>query len=223
MKGLAALSLVLCALGGVACGTTAPARLGSHQAATALSPTAATNRPQTGPGEPGVTTPEAKGPVFDAHLTGDEDTDASRYIRGLDDDDAYLLRLGPAAKPAVRAAITGLLERYFGALASEQDPLACSLMTLTLEDLLRETYRQTSRSQTTGRGMTCAAILTNVFAGRHLELLDQSRRMRVAAVRVNGERAVAVLRFAPRLLRRIAVEREGGEWKMSMLQTATLG
>lgn len=160
--------------------------------------------------------------VFTLNATTDYDLDGTLSARGLDPDDDYIERTGLAAGSADRAAITALVNHYFDALAHEDYSRACSLMFLGLENLVAETYSQTSPSQTAGAGMTCAAVLSRLFDGHHGELAEESRRLDVVAVRVNGFSALAVLRFAPKAVRRIALYREQRAWKIGAVQAAKL-
>jgi hypothetical protein len=172
-----------------------------------------------------VSTRQRSAPVFNPRATRDEDGDDERVEQGgLDrDDDVYILRFGPAAGPADKNAITALIKRYYSALAHEEDSLACSLLFLVLQNLVPETYSQTSRSQKAGQGKTCAAVLSEVYAGHHRELVDENGRLRVVAVRVQGNSALALLRFGPRLVRRVVIYREGAAWKIGTLQANRLG
>lgn len=228
---LAALAILVSGLTATACGTSQVTSSGPQAGAGTASAQSSRTPSPTRPASPGAqasnsdaaASKQRAAPVFDVHREGDIDTDGATGSRGLDADDDYLLRFGPSAKPTDRAAIDTLLERYFAALAGEQDSLACSLMSLTLENLIPETYSLTSPSQEAGRGMTCAAVLSKIFAGHHRELADESRRLRVTAVRVRGNSALVILRFAPRQVRRVTLAREAGVWKVNTLQAVRLG
>lgn len=233
MKLLLSLPLALASLSVIACGAGKPGASATRTGSTASSENVASSSyaPASGaksstPGSSAAVADSAqkkRAPVFNVRLLSDADADGGEVSRGLDADDGYIIRYGPAAKPADRAAITTLLVNYFGALAHEEDSRACSLMFLGLENLVAETYSQTSPGQLAGAGMTCAAVLSKVFAGHHRELSEESSLLHVAAVRVRGFGALVVLRFGPKAVRRLSVYSEGGAWRMGTLQAARIG
>lgn len=223
---LASLALALFGLGACGCGSGKSSVSAADSGASAGGAAQAAHAVASGMAHGTVTsseTHERRGPVFNFQLVSDADADGAEVAHGLDADDFYIERFGPAAKPADRATIAKLFVRYFGALAHEQYSAACSLMFRGLENLVAETYSQTSPSQLRGAGMTCAAVLYRVFAGRHRELVEENSRLRVAAVRVHDFSALVILRFGPVAVRRISAYREGGVWKVGTLQVGRIG
>lgn len=135
------------------------------------------------------------------------------------DDDENVLDYGHAANAADRRASVALVTRYFAAAAGGNGATACSLLMPFISGSVVENY-----SRLRGvRGNTCAVVLSNLFRQRHRQLAAKSASLEVIAVRVEGDKALAVLNL-PEIpeVRQIAERRLGNRWRLLVLFDGSL-
>jgi hypothetical protein len=130
------------------------------------------------------------------------------------DDDAHLLYFGRAADTAERNASMALVTHYFAAAAAEDGPRACSLLVPFIAESVVENYGHTPAL----RGTTCAAVMSKLFKQHHALLATKSSALKVAAVRVEGDKALVILEF-PTIseVRQLTERRQGSAWKVQTL------
>jgi hypothetical protein len=124
--------------------------------------------------------------------------------------------LGQPAGAADRRAIIALIGRYYASAAAGEGAKACPMLYALSAERFVEEQRHPGNKSPSLRG-TCAQILSQLFKQRHHELVGDAAAHRVLAVRVQGNRGLALVRFgAPRELREleVLVHREHGAWKM---------
>lgn len=127
------------------------------------------------------------------------------------DDDGKFLNYGHAAYAAEARALTALVKRYYAAAAASDGAAACSMLYPFIAESVVEGYGHTRAL----RGDTCAVVMSKLFAQQHKLLTGKSTTLKMYAIRVNGARALTVLRFAVLPEVRIITERrEGSTWKM---------
>ena len=130
------------------------------------------------------------------------------------DDDAQALNYGHAAGPAERRATVALVRRYFADAAATNGARACRL----LVPLMAELAVEESGKSPSLRGKTCATVMTKLFERYHAALVEKSAKLQVYAIRVLGDRALALLYF-PELseVRRLLLRRVHGSWRVYSL------
>jgi hypothetical protein len=200
---LALLAIVLLSVDLGACGG---AGKGTRSTPTAPSVAATGNTPAKQP----FSTTSAGGPKD----LSDGDNDAR------DNDDVGLVQYGNAASPTDKLAVTAFVERYFQAAAAADGATLCSLMVSGLAAALAKELSKLSRPSYM-RGKTCAQIMSKLYRYRHPQFATEAARFELAGVRVNGNKAYALLAFMGITERRfIPLEREGGTWKMKPIELA---
>lgn len=147
-------------------------------------------------------------PNFSTH-NNDRDNDGDH-----NDDDAVVLGYGHAAGPSDQRMSVALVTRYFALAAAADGARACSL----LEPIFAESVAENDGQSPQLRGGTCAVVLSKLFKLHHRELAEKSARLRVTAVRVSGEHALAVL-FFPQIpeVRQFIEHRVGRTWRLAGL------
>jgi hypothetical protein len=126
-----------------------------------------------------------------------------------DSDDSPVRFFGHEANAVDAEAITALVRRYYTTASREEGTEACSLMApLTVERLPEE-----SEEQPELRGKTCAAIMSKLFERDHNELIRDTATLQTLGIRIEGDRALVLLRLvnAP-IPDHFAVHREGRTW-----------
>ncbi|HEX3548397.1 MAG TPA: hypothetical protein VHU62_17805 [Mycobacterium sp.] len=154
-----------------------------------------------------TTTAEATAgvPAYLTHGT-DRDNDGDR-----NDDDLGTIDFGHAADAADLRESTALLTRYFAAAATGDGHTGCALLLPFVAEALPEQDAPTPQL----RHSSCAVVLSRLFAMRHALLAVKHTSLRVAAVRVQGDRALAVLDFpAIPEVRQMTERRVGGRWRL---------
>lgn len=158
------------------------------------------------------------------YVIGDADDDD----RGLterepeDEDDHFVRKLGRDGTEAERRTIANLLSRYYGAAASGEGAKACSLMDSSLahgHDLERSLPAELrpAAGSSVMQGEGCAGVETLLFHLNRPQLALERASVLVAALRVQGARAVAVLRFRSIGEREIPFQKSQGQWKIAAL------
>lgn len=107
-------------------------------------------------------------------------------------DDTKSLGYGHAASLTDAQAITALLVRYYRASATENGAQACSMLYPFVAESIVESYAD----DPTLSGKSCAVSMTKLFKKNHKALATESAEFKVYAIRVNGDRGLAVLTFA---------------------------
>jgi hypothetical protein len=131
--------------------------------------------------------------------------------KAFDGDDAPVRFFGHEASAAERQPITALLTHYYAAAAKEDGAKACPLIHSLIAETIPEDYGQTPAL----RGTTCAVVMSKLFKQHHRQLVIDSATLEVTSVRVEGGRALALLRFAKAPVpNHIPVHREGRTWKI---------
>jgi hypothetical protein len=154
------------------------------------------------------------------YYIGDHDDDDFKHSE-FDSDDPQLRDYGHAARPGDRRAISIVALRYLGAAGAGDSVLACSLLArraaqpdLRIE--VPEEYEPPA-SRSNLHGKSCPEVASPIFAENRAELATELPTVRVTAVRVRGDRGLALLGFAAIPERWIAVAREGESWKVDAL------
>jgi hypothetical protein len=126
------------------------------------------------------------------------------------DDDEGVLRYGSAASPVDQRLSTALVTAYFKMAAAENGVKACSLLAPFIAESVAEDYASTPL-----RGKDCAAVMRRLFHEHHALLATKNATLRVIEVRVEGDKALAILAF-PTIpeVRQITERRVGNGWKL---------
>lgn len=151
----------------------------------------------------------------------DKDSDFDNGSNSYYDSDDNVLAFGRSPGASTRQMIARLVVGYHAAAAREDGARACLLLYSTLAKAVPE-----DQGGPVGppylRGGDCAAVMSKLFKHDHLQLAAYAARLKVAAVRVRGDRGFAVLSFKGLPGRQIAVEREHGVWKIDTLLNGEL-
>jgi hypothetical protein len=193
LLAIALLSNAVTACGGTSKGSGSTSAISSSAAATAAAP--ATNTA-------GVT-PTGR------HTKDSNDGDSDPES----DDDLEVLDYGHVANAADRQAVTAVVSRYYAAAAAGDGVEACSLIYGLFAETIAEKGGRTVPP--TMIENTCGASISKLFAQRRLLLTAEAAMMVVTGVRVEGKKALALLRFGSQPeLRNMPMRREGGGWKV---------
>lgn len=107
------------------------------------------------------------------------------------DDDGRVLFYGHAASAADRRGSVALVTSYFAAAAAADGAKACALLVpLLAESVVEEDGRSPAL-----RGRTCAEVMSKLFRLHHRTLVEKRAALQVIAVRVEGNKGLAVLNF----------------------------
>jgi hypothetical protein len=120
-----------------------------------------------------------------------------------------MLYYGHRAGAADRRAVEGVVEGYYAAAASRNGAAECALLAAAVA---RQFADQQGRAPATRR--SCAVAMASFIKENHHSPGANFARMTLAAVRVDGGHGFALLRIGRRPSGTIAVEREGGTWKI---------
>ncbi len=131
--------------------------------------------------------------------------------KAFDSDDAPVRFFGHEASAAERQPIVALITRYYALAAKGDGVHACPLIHSLVVESIAEEYG----SLPALRAKTCGAIVSNLFRQRHSRLVLDSTTLEITSVRVEGNRALVLLRFAKAPVPNyIPVHREGRAWKI---------
>ncbi len=201
-------AIALLGLGPAACGGSSG---GSTSAISASSASSATP-------EDAVTPASSPAPAG-GYLRGDNDgdLDTTGHL-----DDLRVREYGHPASTADRRAVTALVKRYYAAAAAGGGVTACALMIsrIASEPDLGEAAEEIyplAPGVPPLHGESCARIMSLLFDEDHRHLAADSATLYVILVRVDGIHGLALLGFRATPERQIAVEREGGVWKIDAL------
>jgi hypothetical protein len=205
-RQLVVAAVALFALVSSACGTdkdAAPAPNASSHAAT-----------RSGAAAP-TTDAAVKLPQPELIIDSDQDSDSYGYSNEPDPDTSRVF--GHAANAADARAMTALVKRYYAAAAASDGAAACPLVYSILAEAIPEDYGQSS-ARTPLRGKTCAVVISKLFKHFHKRLKSDSATLKVAAVRVLGNRGSVLLGFDGQLPKHyLETHRERGAWKIDRL------
>jgi hypothetical protein len=216
-------SAAVLVLGGVGCGSSSKSSSSGADATVATTAAArTTEKPFTPPPNP-------------HHYKGDEDDDDTRagVVRGSappdndadfdndakdrshesyrDSDDAIVVAYSVSAQGAEKRAVTAVVNRFFGAVAKGAGKAGCAVMYSILEEAVPEDYGRDA-GPAYARGNTCPAVMSKVF--RH-ERGQAHAHFTVTDVRVEGNRAIALLGSHTQPASFINLHRENGVWKIA--------
>ena len=135
------------------------------------------------------------------------------------DDDEGVLGYGHAADASDQQASVALVTSYFAAAAAENGSAACSLLAPFIAESVVENYGHTADLS----GKTCATVMSKLFKLHHALFLTKHETLRIPAVRVEGDKALAILEF-PTIpeVREIAERRVGTTWRVLDLSDGIL-
>jgi hypothetical protein len=153
----------------------------------------------------------AAGTPVTAYFPHDKDDRDNDGDRNNDDFDLYF---GHAAGPADRRESVALTRRYYAAAAAANGAEACSLLVPFFAESVVEQY-----GHVTGiSGRTCAVVMSKLFRSRHAQLASENATLRIPAVRVQQDSALAILEF-PTIpeVRKLLLRRVGGSWRVIAL------
>jgi hypothetical protein len=128
-------------------------------------------------------------------------------------------RFGHAADPLEERAIAALVERYYAAAASDDGASACVLLYFILAESTPEMYGRAPGPRYLQGAATCQAVLSRVFEHFHAQLAVPPR---VTAVRVDGDRADALLEWTALPVGFMELRREGEAWRIDRVLAAPL-
>ncbi len=148
-------------------------------------------------------------PNFSTH-NNDRDNDGDH-----NNDDEKVLYFGHAADAADQHYLVALVTRYFAAAAGERGAAVCHMLVPFIAEAVAE---QDGRSPGL-YGKTCAVVLSKLYKQHHSLQVQKHATLRIIGVRVEGDRALAILDF-PSIpeVRQIAERRVAGAWKLLDLQ-----
>jgi hypothetical protein len=143
----------------------------------------------------------------------DHDEDSDNLTGGYyDSDDEAIRGFGAVADHADRAAIAGLVRRYYAASLAADGAAACGLM----NPVLAETVPESDGQDPEAHGVTCAAVMSKLLARAHAQLLAETRHLTVDSVRVEDEHGFALLSQRGEMANRfIPVRAVHGAWKIN--------
>jgi hypothetical protein len=144
----------------------------------------------------------------------DSDYPVPESYRFPDTDDRATFRYGHSPNVAERAAISGVLKRYYAAATAGEGAVACSLMVPSFARSIPEDYGQGAGPSYLRGGKTCAAVMSMLFGHSHEELAET---VYIAEVRVEHATAQAVLTSRKMRASSISLTHSAGSWKVQAL------
>jgi hypothetical protein len=162
---------------------------------------------------------EVGGDADDDDSTGrtDRDGDSDNSSGGLyDSDDTNLLSYSHFAGAAETRVVALLVRRYLAAAAATDGATACSMVLASLAKTVPTVLGGVGEPPYS-RGRTCAEVLAKIFRFYRGQLSIEARVLRVLRVGVKGNKGLAVLTAKAKSGvpdRVIALQREGGAWKI---------
>lgn len=150
-------------------------------------------------------------PATSAPVGGGQTTADVVTAKAFDSDDAPIRFYGHEASAAEKQPIVALLTHYYAAAAKDDGAKACPLIHPLIAETIHEDYGQTLSPH----DKTCAVVMSQLFKRYHRQLATDSATLEVTSVRIEGIRALVLLRFAKAPVpNHIAVHREGSAWKI---------
>ncbi|HEX4115898.1 MAG TPA: hypothetical protein VHY18_08495 [Solirubrobacteraceae bacterium] len=147
------------------------------------------------------------------HLLGDEDGDSQGDSGSFDADDGPVRSFGHAAGAREAQAITTLVRSYYAAAATGSGAKACALLYYLVAESLPEDYGRPPGPLYLKGADSCPVLMSRVFAHFHTQLASPPT---IVAVRVNGDRAYALLGWTDLPAGFIEARREGGSWRINV-------
>lgn len=159
----------------------------------------------------------------DDHKPTDRDNDSDNPTHNYyDSDDDAERRYGHAASAPVRRVVTALVKRYFAAAIARDGASACTMIYPAIANSIPETLGGSAGPPDLRGSKTCPEIMTKLFEQNHAQLSVYARLLQIDAVRVDGKRALTILRFKGLPARQIAAELEHGVWTIEGLLDSEL-
>jgi hypothetical protein len=144
----------------------------------------------------------------------DSDYPVPESYRFPDSDDRATFLYGHSPSAAERAAISGVVKRYYAAATADEGAVACSLMPPTFARSVPEDYGQGAGPSYLRGGKTCAAVMSMLFKHSHEELVEA---VYIAEVRVEHATAQVVLTSRKMRASSISLTHSAGSWKVQAL------
>ena len=132
-----------------------------------------------------------------------------------DSDDGEIGRFGYPAGAAEKRAIVALVRRYYAAAAAQDGAEACALTSPGRADSIPEDWGPTYLPG----AKTCATVLTAVFKRLHNQV---SEPVYVTGVRVDGDRAYALVGSTAMPASVTQAQRARGVWKIDRVLATPL-
>jgi hypothetical protein len=150
-----------------------------------------------------------------AHRARTSSVSALRHHSGFE---TIVLHFGHPAKAIDRRTVSELVTSYYAAAAAENGESACALLDRSMAGSVAEDYGQLAGFPARSPGLTCARVMSKLFAGSHKKLVAESASLRIPQVRLRSKGGYALLSFATtNEPRELTIVREGHTWKISSL------
>lgn len=142
---------------------------------------------------------------FSTH-NNDRDNDGDH-----NNDDAEVLEYGHTANATDRRVSVALVKRYYAAAAAEDGAKGCSMLAPFIAELVVENDGQAEEL----RGRSCATVMHKLFKLHHRRLAEKNATLKILDVRVDGNKALAILEFpfTPEV-RKLVERRLGSTWRL---------
>jgi hypothetical protein len=150
----------------------------------------------------------------------DNDQGYDRPSKSEGDDNASL-HLGRPAGAAETRTVTGIVRRYYRAAAARDGASACSLIYSVTAAAIPENLGRPPGPPAL-RGNTCPVVMSKLFKQRHATMAADLAKLKIVAVRVSGDQAVALLKLGGGPERFISLRRERRGWKLDRLLDAEI-
>jgi hypothetical protein len=153
------------------------------------------------------------------YVTGDHDNDDSNDNGGEDPDDVNTRTYGTLGSAADTGAAEKVVKRYYGAIAAGDGKTACLLMDARLAkardytEVVPHEYAP-SPGSSVFKNKSCAQVASVVYEPTHTQLVADVATVKVAQLRVEGIRALAILIYTTTPESEIPLTREYGVWKI---------
>jgi hypothetical protein len=115
-----------------------------------------------------------------------------------------------------RAAVATALHGYTVALATDDGAVACAQLAAPIRAQALNTAARQAQDE------SCAQLLTSMFAGQAPQTRAAMRHIEIDGVRVEGDRAFALIHQAGTPESFYPLQREQGQWKIAALGPTTL-
>jgi hypothetical protein len=127
------------------------------------------------------------------------------------DDDAEVLEYGHTANATDRRVSVTLVKRYYAAAAAEDGAKGCSMLAPFIAESIVENDGQAEEL----RGRSCATVMHKLFKLHHRRLAEKNATLKILDVRVDGNKALAILEFPfiPEV-RKLVERRVGSTWRL---------
>lgn len=226
----ALIAAALLAFGPTACGeghassTTADQTHGNAAPASTASGTASASTPGKAAGRAGSGSSSRSGSAQASSSAGRAAESANegfpppaprheRYPHG----DTSIQTYGHKAAASDTEAIASIVRRYYSALGAGNGGGACELLSASIAGMIVRTFG----SSPALHGKGCGTILQALFKSGPARV-SLRKGVEVTAVRVNGDRAFALLHGPTISSGEIPMLREGGSWKVNALMGSSL-